>query len=90
MPFGPYKNHSHCVRVVSQKRSPPRDPHAYCKWLKRRLESGDASISMFADNEETLLAIYLGETTGFFTPERTQSYIQRVVLDSNSNNMEER
>jgi len=86
MPFGPYKSHSHCVRVVSQKRRPPRDPHAYCKWLKRRLESGDASISMFADNEETLLAIYLGETTGIisYDPPETQ-----VILDSNSNNMEE-
>jgi len=64
MPFGPYKSHSHCVRVVSRRKNPPRDPHAYCKWLEERLGGKDASISMFADNEEGLFALYLSETTG--------------------------
>lgn len=67
MPFGPYKSHSHCVRVVSHRKNPPRDPHAYCKWLEEKIEGGDPSISMFAGNEEVLFALYLGETTGIMS-----------------------
>ncbi|MCK4963699.1 MAG: hypothetical protein KAS54_01355, partial [Dehalococcoidia bacterium] len=67
MPFGKYKSHSHCVSVVSHKKNPPKDPHAYCKWLEEKIEGGDPSISMFAGNEEALFAIYLGETTGIMS-----------------------
>jgi hypothetical protein len=41
MPFGPYKSHTDCVRKVSHKKNPPKDPHAYCKWIEDKITKGD-------------------------------------------------
>jgi len=44
MPFGPFKNFEHCLRVVSHRKDPPSDPSAYCAWIRRKIEGGDSHI----------------------------------------------
>ena len=44
MPFGPFKNFDHCIRVVSHRKNPPSDPAAYCAWIRRKIEGGDSHI----------------------------------------------
>jgi hypothetical protein len=41
MPFGPYKNFDDCVRKVSHKKNPPKDPKAYCAWIQKKIEGED-------------------------------------------------
>ena len=54
MPFGPYKNVKHCIRVMSHKKDPPDDPAALCAWLKRKIEGEDPLVLAFINNEEAL------------------------------------
>lgn len=64
MPFGPYKSHTHCVQVVSHKKNPPSDPHAFCRWLEKKITGGDPLIAKFLDNEEMLFSLYHSEAMG--------------------------
>lgn len=64
MPFGPYKSHTHCVQVVSHRKNPPTDPHAYCKWLEEKISGGDPLVAMFLNDEEILFALYLSDAMG--------------------------
>jgi len=39
-PFAGYKDFDACVRSVSSRKNPPRDPKAYCASIMRRVEEG--------------------------------------------------
>ena len=39
-PFAGYKNFDHCVRSVSRRKNPPKDPKAYCAKIMRQVEEG--------------------------------------------------
>jgi glyoxylase-like metal-dependent hydrolase (beta-lactamase superfamily II) len=60
MPFGPYKNFEHCIRVVSHRKNPPRDPKAYCAWIRRKVEGGDAVVleMLAAGNIDGTIKLY--------------------------------
>ena len=81
MPFGPYKNMKHCIRVMSHKKDPPDDPAALCAWLKRKIEGEDPLVLAFINNEEALYGLYLSETKTlkFLTKEKANIILKTPV-----------
>ena len=81
MPFGPYRNMKHCIRVMSHKKKPPRDSAAYCAWLKEKIEGEDPVVLSLMNHEEALYGLYLSQTKAIklLTKEKANTILKTPV-----------
>ena len=79
MPFGPFKNHAHCVSVVSHKKDPPSDPDAYCAWIERKIKGGDSALMEFLAAGDLDAVIYLYSQHLIDNPEGPLSSIKKLM-----------
>lgn len=85
MPFGPYRNHEHCVRVVSHRKNPPKDPDAYCAFIKGKVEGEDpeyleliAGVQKTGEERAKTHFKISDEEWNKLSPEEKKKYIEKL------------